>query len=194
MRLPIERMAGRLGNRLFQVAYLHAKVLRGEIPDIFVQDPTYFEEFAPEIRKLFGDGIYQDERDITAMHVRRGDYITVEKAFVNLAEHTDYYERSMEMFPGSQVIIFSDDPEWCKSRWPKALVSEGRTELQDLNMMASCRNVIIANSSFSWWAGFLKDPSQGLVVYPSAWYTDGIPRVKFPADWRQVSCAEVSRP
>lgn len=188
MRLPIERMAGRLGNRLFQIAYLHAKVLRGEIPDIFVQDPSYFKEFATEIRQLFGDGISQDDRNLTAMHVRRGDYITVEKAFVNLAEHTNYYEQALEMFADSQVLVFSDDPEWCKRRWPQLVVSEGRTELQDLNMMASCRNVITANSSFSWWAGFLKDPLKGVVTYPSAWYTDGIPRVKFPADWKCIPC------
>jgi len=51
--------------------------------------------------------------------------------------------------------------------------------------MASCKAIIMANSSFSWWAAFLGNP-QKPVIAPKKWFGDGIERVGIPAGWTRL--------
>lgn len=82
-----------------------------------------------------------------------------------------YYEnalRELESRIGRSfsVFVFSDDLDWAKSR----LRTSGRQavayvepikdaalkeELRDFSLMRLCKHGIVANSSFSWWAGWL---------------------------------------
>ena len=39
--------------------------------------------------------------------------------------------------------------------------------------MASCRNNIIANSSFSWWGAWLNEHDDKKVIAPQKWFGDG---------------------
>src|SRR5438045_7960157 len=101
-----------------------------------------------------------------SIHVRRGDYIGNTdyggKAFhIDLTE-TGYYEKAIAAFPDDSFLVFSDETEWCKQKWGEDArfhIVEGQSEIEDLNMMASCKANIIANSSYSWWAAWL-NPNQ----------------------------------
>lgn len=174
---------GRLGNQMFQLAYLFAQAKKGYIPDLYVQYPHYFHEYEQEIQEMFGQGI-GPEIDAVSMHIRRTDYVT-DAAFVSLSD-TDYYERAMALFPGERFIVCSDDVAWCRKKWhsyANVKISDGQTDLQDMNLMAACKHNIIANSSFSWWAAYLNRNPNKIVVYPRQWHTDGIVRVGFPEGW-----------
>ena len=46
------KLFGRLGNQMFQYAYIYAQMKRGLIPDIYLQDPKYFEDFRNEIIQI----------------------------------------------------------------------------------------------------------------------------------------------
>lgn len=177
------KIFGRLGNNLFQGAYIYAKFLDGEIPDIYLQDPIYFDHHREELRKLYGTPT--ETIDYVAIHVRRGDYVN-NHFYVNLWE-TDYYEKAMSLFPNEKFLIFSDDPDWCEENFigDEYSVSYG-TELEDFNLMSSCKAIITANSSFSWWAAYLSNC--GKVVAPSVenWYTDNIERTKCPESWIRI--------
>ncbi len=188
------KLFGRLGNSLFQYSYIYAQFRRGVLPDIFLQDPKYFEDYEKEIKELFGQDI--SFLPYVSIHVRRGvnpvnpdePKYSENPFYVNLSE-TDYYERAIAMFPVDKFLVFSDDIEYCKSKWgnnPRFSIIEGQTEIEDLNMMASCKSNIIANSSFSWWAGFLNPNPAKTVVYPKEWFTDGINRVGFPKTWTKI--------
>lgn len=178
---PLDDVCGRLGNRMFQLAYIFGQLKRGEIPDVWLQDPKYFDDYADELRQFFGHPTDADPRLEVSVHVRRGDYLW-QPMFVSLSE-TDYYERAMTLFPGEEFLIFSDDPDWCKKKWPQHRVISGQTEIQDINMMARCHSNIIANSSFSWWAAYLNPYKHKRVVYPKLWHTDGVSRIGFPTGW-----------
>ena len=39
-------------------------------------------------------------------------------------------------------------------------------------LMSKCRNFIIANSSFSWWAAWLAPRSDKMVICPKKWFGD----------------------
>lgn len=185
--------SGRLGNRLFQFAYLYARVREGMIPDWYVQSPEYFKGHELELQELFGDGIGYLEQ--VGVHVRRASNplnpdepkYSENPFYVNLCE-TDYYERAMALFPDKDFVIFSDDPDYCKERFKgeNIQVMERGNDIEDFNILASCESQIIANSSFSWWAAYLNPNPAKKVVAPKRWYSDGEERTKCPESWIRI--------
>lgn len=184
---------GRLGNRLFQIAYLYAQIRRGVIPDWYLQDPAHFQEFESEIKELFGEGIGYLEQ--VGIHVRRAANPVNPKEsaysenpfYTNLCE-TDYYKKAMMLFPNEKFLIFSDDPEWCRENF-KGLdiqIMEKGDDVEDFNLLASCKSQIIANSSFSWWAAYLNPNPAKKVIAPLKWYADGQQRTICPKEWTLI--------
>lgn len=182
--IPMWKLSGRLGNTMFQYAYLHAQMRDKVIPDIYVQDPKYFEKYAGELKRLFGTKIEPIAQ--VAIHVRRGDYVN-NPFYVDLFSQTDYYEKAMAKFPDAEFLVFSDDIAFCKQQviFKDCEFSEGNDEIADMNLMAGCQGHIIANSSFSWWAAFIA-PFTKKVIAPMYWYTDGEERTKTPPEWEKI--------
>lgn len=183
---------GGFGNSLFQYAYIYAKARKGEIPDIYLQNPAFFEPYGEEIRVMFGEGV--EPIDMVSLHVRRGDYIG-NPFYIDLNE-TDYYDEAMDKFPDdTKFLVFcadrqkgSDDKsdlEWCKERFQGDQFEfwQGANEIEDFNAQAGCKGHIIANSSFSWWAAYV---GGGKTVCPSRWYGDGKPGIPCPAEWIMI--------
>lgn len=181
--IAMHLLSGRLGNQMFRHAYIYAQMRKGLIPDEYVQDEEYFKDYAREIKQIFGSGI--GKIDQVAIHVRRGDYVN-NPFYVDLMK-TGYYEKAMDEFPDASFLVFSDDIEWCKKQniFSKCDFVEGNSELEDLNLMASCIGHIIANSSFSWWGAYLC-PHNGKVIAPKLWYSDGVERTKCPNKWIRI--------
>lgn len=179
-----DKLFGRLGNKMFQMAYVYAQMREGNIPDIYVQDPKYFDKYRNEIKQLFGENIPSKTYKV-AIHVRRGDYVN-NPFYVDLTQ-TNYYEKAIAEFPDAEFLVFSDDIEWCKDYFigEQYSFSEGNDELTDLNLMASCKGHIIANSSFSWWGAYIS-PYSKKVVAPKLWYTDLKQRTLCPDEWIRV--------
>ncbi len=114
------------------------------------------------------------------LHVRRGDFISLnDAAQLHGMCSVDYYRRAISLVrkrcPECHFLIFSDDPEWARAELPldpSAVFVTGNAERpeQDLALMSACKHHIIANSSFSWWAGWLGDSPEQMVIAPSPWY------------------------
>lgn len=187
---------GGLGNILFKNAYIWAQFREGKIPDVYVQSEKYFAKYGPEIRQLYGQGIgYTDK---IALHIRRGDYLKVSQFHLNLWD-TDYYYKAVKLFPHQTFLIFckdnqseaqdKDDREWCENNIPqlgiKFELHNHTTETEDLNVMASCKGIIGANSSFSWWAAYLS-PHEGDKVFPKNWFVDGVQRTEMLDEWIKI--------
>lgn len=189
-----DKLFGRLGNRMFQMAFIFARMKDGMLPDIFLQDYRLFKNHEKEIKEFYGEGI--GYLDYVAIHVRRGSNpinrdepkYSENPFYVNLSE-TDYYEKAIALFPDEKFLVFSDDVEFCKEKWgndERFRIMDKGDEVEDLNLMASCKSQIIANSSYSWWAGFLNVHPNKKVIYPSEWFTDGVNRVAFPDTWTKI--------
>jgi len=149
----------------------------------FFQTEKYFVHESNMVREMFtfrGDIIEPARAMINslnklpvALHVRRGDFILNAGNHHNL--ELDWYERALKKIDlkGRQVVIFSDDPEWCKQQElfsddDKYLISEGNSHYTDLAMMTLCSGHIIANSTFSWWGAWLADSQE--VIAPMKWF------------------------
>ena len=148
----------------------------------FFQSEKYFKNIEEEIRQDF---IFKDEilnpslktisywKSPLSLHIRRTDYLTN-------SNHTtlpiEYYEKALSMFDADQeVIIFSDDPDWCLSHPlfenDRFMVSQTDSNYMDLCLMSLCKHHIIANSSFSWWGAWLAKSEK--VIAPSVWFGPG---------------------
>lgn len=196
MRTVREDIGG-LGNFLFKEAFIWAQMRNGVIPDIYVQSTKYWTKYRDEIRHRFSYNIGDKTLPHVALHVRRGDYLKAAQFHVSLWD-TDYYKRAVSLFPDEKFLVFCRDNqnketdiadrEWCKE-FMTELVGEGRfaimpddgSETDDLNAMASCKALIGANSSFSWWAAFLGNHEK--VIMPKQWFTDGQQRTELLPEW-----------
>ena len=107
--------------------------------------------------------------DVISLHVRRGDYVSNPHHPVQTVE---YYQRALEMLPDLDVIVFSDDPDWCKSQEifqpDRFSISESNTVDADLCLMSLCKYHTIANSSLSWWGAWLAKSEK--VIAPKNWF------------------------
>ena len=85
--------------------------------------------------------------------------------------------KAVKQMPKDSVfVIFSDDIPWCKANFPdipeKFVFIEGNSDHEDLLLMSLCNNVIIANSTFSWFAAWLNNNANKKVIAPAKWFGD----------------------
>lgn len=114
-------------------------------------------------------------RDYTVVHIRRGDYVSrPQNLRVFGVCTTSYYKNALALLPlDLPTYICTDDPDWCESLPLDALghrptvFSPNTSPLADLALMANATQLVLSNSTFSWWAAFLGNPST--VVAPTPW-------------------------
>lgn len=196
-----DKIFGRLSNRMFQMAALYAYCKDNGYP-IFVQNEKYFKKYENEIRTLYSEGI--GFIDKVSIHVRRAKNpinpnepaYSNNSFYVDLGHHLhedmndNYYVRAMALFPGENFVVFSDDIEWCKQQemFKGCSFAEGGTEIEDMNLMASCKHNIIANSSFSWWAAWLNPNPGKTVIAPKQWFSNPEDEkyIGIPSSWTRI--------
>jgi hypothetical protein len=84
-----------------------------------------------------------------------------------------YYREAMALFPTDSVfVVFSDRINWCKKQFPnfnkKFIFIDGNDAIDDLFLMSMMKHNIIGNSTFSWWAGYLNQNPEKIVVSPNS--------------------------
>lgn len=128
-----------------------------------------------------------------SIHIRRGDYLLPQnqELFGNICTR-NYYEKAMEIIvdrhPDAVFYLFTNDGEWAKE-WVKEHTGEcmaanaegkkayrivfadwiGARDYELLTLMSCCKHNILANSSFSWWASYLNENPDKMVVAPDKW-------------------------
>lgn len=156
------------------------------------QGEKYFENVKEEVRKafVFKQDILPESRELyekirntnsVCLNVRRTDFLTTPA--LN-ATNLEYFLRGAkemgELVENPHFFIFSDDLEWCREHivldYPIDIVShdmKGRKFGNYLQLMKSCKNFIIPNSSFAWWAVWLNEDSEKKVIAPKNWFNEG---------------------
>ena len=106
-----------------------------------------------------------------SLHVRRTDHL-IKPTYHNVLP-LSYYEEALSKFDKDlPVLVFSDDPEWCKEQEffsdDRFLISESGDNITDMCLMSMCQYQIMANSTFSWWAAWLSGSEH--VIGPKMWF------------------------
>lgn len=126
-----------------------------------------------------------------AVHVRRGDYITFKGG---KCLSIDYYRNAIQIMNEAhdecKFYFFSDDLEYCKKTFSfldnTEWVEGEFTDEEELFLMSHCQNVITANSSFSWWGGYLNRNPNSMIICPvvDMWTKDF-----YPDNWVKIDAA-----
>ena len=117
--------------------------------------------------------------DSVGIHVRRGDYLN-EPEYCNICG-VGYYKNAIEQILSDRkphvFYIFSNDMQWCKDNIERLVGNnkivyvsgnKGKESCWDMFLMTYCMDLIIANSSFSWWGAFLNN-NINRVIAPDPW-------------------------
>lgn len=155
--------------------------------DGYLQSPLYFAHHREEITKAFRfkEALLEsalsnfpevEREDTVCLHVRRGDYIQLRHIYTQL--DLSYYSQALSEFENvSTVVVFSNEAEWCREEFgnlPYVFKFSSLPHEQDFAALSRCRKIIIANSSFSWWAAFMGH-NRPHVVAPRPWYVPSGP-------------------
>ena len=85
--------------------------------------------------------------------------------------------------PNVTFYLFTNDSEWAKG-WMERYAGQsadgksyrivpidwtGAKDYELLTLMSYCKHNILANSSFSWWASYLNENPDKMVVAPDKW-------------------------
>ena len=103
-------------------------------------------------------------RNVVTLHVRRGDYTSLGSYYKIL--EPQYYLMTLSLIKDfDEILVVSDDPMWVHTTLIPAIreryaavsiiVSTGHSSLYDFVLLHAGRHIILANSSFSWWAAYL---------------------------------------
>jgi len=150
-------------------------------------DERYFKGVEDILKKEFTPKKKLDERNqkilrqiqtpaSVSIHVRRGDYVT-NKTNIPKFIGLDYYIKSINKIKSKiskpVFFVFSDDIPWCKQNLnsPKDNIyyidhNKEKDSYKDLLLMSACKHNIIANSTFSWWSGWLNINDNKIVIKP----------------------------
>jgi hypothetical protein len=169
----------------------------GSIRSVLLEDFSFKGKMSDGARQMAAE--ISASQSPVALHVRRGDYVEDPRI---LARHgicgREYYEAAMNLLRSqcgqSRFFVFSDDVERVQDEFsglPGLTYVRGNSQEEDLYLMAACRHIIIANSTFSWWAAWLNRHADKLVIAPRQWFGPELMR-KFdtsdllPTDWRLI--------
>lgn len=157
----------------------------------------FFEKYKDNISQMFtpihkeileNKNLYEIIRNTNSVCVtiRRGDFLLdkLKKQFYICTP--EYFEKAIDVMNKKikepQYIVFSDDVEWCKKNmnFPKGTLYESGKDpvWEKIRLMYNCKNFIISNSTFSWWAQYLSRNKNKIVIAPKKWnnfeYMDNI--------------------
>ncbi len=189
--LPIVFPAGKYTyvkeHRLEYVPQVHSLRRSNVYYDGYWHSDKYFKEYREELCSQFVfsnasiEKAYQkisqgDGFETVAIHIRRGDYITQNNPN---ARGVEYYKEAISILKGHVAdpifCFFSDDLNWVKDNFGTldnlVFVNEDRmlNDIEEFQLMARCHHQIISNSSYSWWAAWLNNNKNKIVVVPKVW-------------------------
>lgn len=170
------------------------------------QSVHYFTDIREMLQDVFGHPepneynarIIKDmeSTESVGLHVRRGDYLN-EPEFRGICG-IEYYQKAIEdvVSDGKKhsFFIFSNDILWCRdnisplTKGHDVLFVTGNVGSNccwDMFLMTHCKDLIIANSSFSWWGAFL-NKSVNRVYAPEPWLNRDCEIDVYDENWIRV--------
>ncbi len=171
------------------------------------QAVSYYMDIRQELLQVFKHGLpnayneklilNMERENSVGIHIRRGDYLQA-AAFCGICD-TNYYEKSIELIlrdmKDHHFYIFSNDIPWCQQHIAPLLdgnevtyvtQNTGSDSCWDMFLMTHCKDLIIANSSFSWWGAFLNTQG-GRIIAPNPWMNKKAEMDVYAPGWIKIN-------
>ena len=161
--------------------------------DGYYQSEKYFREYKADLIQQFtpnypSEAEYESAlaeiqgREAVAVHVRRGDFLNAQNDpnpnHYLLGEQ--YYHNALkyvtEHLENPVFFWFSDDIDWVKQNFGErenfrfVSLHTKHADIDEMMLMKNCKHIIVANSTFSWWASWLNEHKDALHICPAKRY------------------------
>ena len=131
----------------------------------YMQSEKYFAHCADLIKYYFEmNPLLEPLKNTVGLHFRAYSIEGVDSVHPEMSG--DYYLEALEHFPGLDPVIFTDNIARAKEIIGLDCEYISNSTIEDFYLLKNCDGVIMANSSFSWWAGWLN----GRAVAPTIWF------------------------
>jgi hypothetical protein len=116
-------------------------------------------------------------QESAVLHIRQGDLNNVKNTMGILS--AQYYSRALDQLfidcPGKNVIVVTDDVPGAQKvldmkRITRIIGPETLDAWQTLKIMSLAPYLVTANSTLSWWGGYLANKAGATVVFPQPWF------------------------
>jgi hypothetical protein len=175
-----------ISNNTYISGYFQSEKYFIKIRDLLINEL----KLKKEISFFDEENLFKNEKNIVAIHIRRGDYLSL-----GLDLNIEYYHEALRIIEtkiqNPYFFIFSDDLDFCKNnlqlinkKYSFININRQYTDCEEFILMSRCHHHIIANSSFSWWAAWLSHtitPDIHIVIAPSKW-----DHCELPDNWIRV--------
>lgn len=165
------------------------------------QNLDYLSDCMHKIVKLFKIKKVEYNKPVIGIHVRKGD---IKNSSMDIIS-SGYYEagilKIIELrkydIKNVELKIFTEDGDWVKQNINLVnykvsyVVGDYLNPVNDFFNLAVCSDIVIPNSTFSWWAAmviYFNDP-KAVIIYPDPWFpgveTESINL--FPSSWIKLN-------
>ena len=154
------------------------------------QNEKYFKDISNEIKEDFSKFSYPlseksakllkeiHKENSVCVNFRRTDYLTINTFMGDI--DANYYNNAIKLMSEKigkpHLFIFSDDIEWCKNNFKSEFTTTfvdhsyaGKKFSDYFQLMMNCKNFIIPNSTFAWWAAWLSSDKNKVIIAPKTW-------------------------
>lgn len=181
-------MAPRMPRRIYMDSFFQSERFFPGMNSVLAQEFSLVTQPGKEAAEMAS---VMRSTESVALAVRLGDY-------VNNPLHQictpAYYQQAIDRIcaykPGCRIFLFSDDLPLARQllKLPADTVAEApcATPNESLWLMSQCRHFIISNSSFHWWAQYLSQSPEKIVLAPNRWFAQDVPCALFQSDWELI--------
>ena len=156
----------------------------------YFQDLNFFQIKLLKLHKtlVFKKKFYQtknykkiiNKTNSVSIHIRGGDYLTEKSRKKYSVLNQKYYKKAI-LFIKKKIknpffFIFTNDIDYSNLLIKKVLKKEryqiinDASDCHDFFLMSKCKNFIISNSTFSWWASYLSTNKKKIIISPKKWF------------------------
>jgi hypothetical protein len=132
----------------------------------YMQTEKYFAHCADLIRYYFTlKKICNPFTDCILIHYRNYHPDYLKMGFTNMPK--EYYIEALKQMPDKRRIVVTDNIDEAYKTLGDGFEYTNNTPIEDFYLMCNAENLIISNSTFSWWGAWL---SNARIVAPKSWF------------------------
>jgi hypothetical protein len=136
-----------------------------------------------------------ESQNILILHAR---FFHKEVKNVYLSLTSEYYGKAIATLEiensYDQIWLLTNDNEYAKMIFSDELLSQIKLieqpkevdDLSILHLMVAVENLVIANSTFSWWGAYLGKNDKKVVAPKEIYLDQSLPKNYYPPDWIQI--------
>jgi hypothetical protein len=103
----------------------------------------------------------------------------------------EYYKKAINQCSSKEFCIFSDDLDWCKENFNfKDFKFISSDDFLEFTLLTLCKEVIICNSTFGWWAAYLNNNRKIIAPFYNKWFGPNYSNLNnidiYPENWVQI--------